>query len=147
MPAKTSHASRAEESETVSTYNTITLSDGALNVAQNVYIQGPGASQLAVSGNNASMVFEIGRGVTASLSGLTIEDGHPAGHGIGELVLLAGPVLEAEREAASGGLVHERGDDQVIRSRVGQLLDRPARSEEIGQGPAVGRLLRLILDG
>ena len=68
-----------------------------------------------------------------------VEDGHAAGHGLGELVLVAGAVVEAEHEAAGGGLVHERGDDQVVRSRVGRFPTRPARPEEIGQGPAVGR--------
>ena len=38
-------------------------------------IQGPGANVLSISGNNSVEVFQVGTGVTATLSGLTIEDG------------------------------------------------------------------------
>jgi predicted outer membrane repeat protein len=54
---------------------TITLTAGQLTVAHDLTIAGPGAGQLAVSGNHASRVFEIASGVTASISGLTIRDG------------------------------------------------------------------------
>src|SRR5262249_45368581 len=43
---------------------------------------GPGAGQLAVSGNGTSRVFQIGSGVTAFLDGLTISRGQ-AGDGGG----------------------------------------------------------------
>src|SRR5947209_14146927 len=53
----------------------ITLTGGELDIGDDLTIVGPGAAQLAVSGNHASRVFEINSGVTASLSGLTIENG------------------------------------------------------------------------
>ena len=54
---------------------TITLSNGLLdlsNATSAITIDGPGASLLSISGNNASGVFQVDSGVTASLSGLTI---------------------------------------------------------------------------
>jgi MBG domain len=55
---------------------TITLTSGELYVDKNLTIQGPGANLLTVSGNNASRVFEIAGGVTATISGLTITNGY-----------------------------------------------------------------------
>jgi hypothetical protein len=54
---------------------TITLTSGELLVSQDLTIDGPGAGQLAVSANGAGRVFEIASGATASVSGLTIENG------------------------------------------------------------------------
>lgn len=59
---------------------TITLTQGQLSLANSnaavaakaITIDGPGASQLAVSGTNASRVFEIMSGMAATLAGLTI---------------------------------------------------------------------------
>ena len=65
----------------------IKLTAGAIEIAQNLTIDGSGASALAVSGNttNSSVgttVFAVGSGVTAAISGLTIEDGE-ANQGVG----------------------------------------------------------------
>lgn len=48
---------------------------GELQLQTNVTIQGPGASNLTVSGNNASRVFSVFSGVNASITGLTITGG------------------------------------------------------------------------
>ncbi len=53
----------------------ITLSS-TIDIDTNLTINGPGVSSLAVSGNNAVEVMEVASGVTASLSGITIEDGY-----------------------------------------------------------------------
>jgi predicted outer membrane repeat protein len=53
---------------------TITLTTGELDVNQDLTIEGPGASVITVSGNNASRVFNIGK-FTVAISGLTIADG------------------------------------------------------------------------
>jgi hypothetical protein len=58
--------------------NTITLSSGELLISQSLTIVGPGATNLAVSGNNASRVFEI-TNATVSISGLTISNGRAQG--------------------------------------------------------------------
>ena len=55
-------------------HGTITLTSGELLISNSVTITGPGANKLAVSGNNASEVFNIS-GASASMSGLTITQG------------------------------------------------------------------------
>ena len=59
--------------------STITLTSGILDISTSVQIDGPGASDLAVSGNDTSGVFYVSSGVTASISGLTIEGGNGSG--------------------------------------------------------------------
>jgi hypothetical protein len=54
---------------------TITLTGGGLLISKSLTINGPGAATLAVSGNNASRVFDFAKGTTDSLSGLTVENG------------------------------------------------------------------------
>lgn len=52
---------------------TITLTSGELAITKSLTLLGPGAENLAVSGNGASRVFAIGgAGTTAALSGLTV---------------------------------------------------------------------------
>src|SRR4051812_45137028 len=55
---------------------TITLTSGELVVDKSLAIKGPGADQLAISGNSASRVIEITNGAADVLiCGLTVEDG------------------------------------------------------------------------
>jgi predicted outer membrane repeat protein len=61
------------------TGQTITLLLGELGIEDDLDISGPGPSHLAVSGNNASRVFSIDAGVTASIGGLTITGGEATG--------------------------------------------------------------------
>ena len=53
----------------------ITLTTGQLPITRSLTISGPGASVLALSGNNASRIITITQGVTVNLSGLTLRDG------------------------------------------------------------------------
>jgi hypothetical protein len=62
---------------------TITLTSGVLDINKNLTIQGPGASQLTVSGNNTSQVFKVEATEQVSLSGLTISNGSTTGLGGG----------------------------------------------------------------
>ena len=52
----------------------ITLAS-TLDINTSVNISGPGASRLVVSGNNAVQDFSVASGVTATISGITIENG------------------------------------------------------------------------
>jgi hypothetical protein len=54
----------------------ITLTNGQLLITNNLSIVGPGATNLAISANTNSRIFEIGSSVTASISGLTLRDGY-----------------------------------------------------------------------
>ncbi len=59
---------------------------GTIVLAQNVTIVGPGANNLAISGNSACTVFQVNQGVTATISGVTIENGYAVnGYGGGIL--------------------------------------------------------------
>jgi hypothetical protein len=68
-----------------SSARTITLTSGELLIKHSITIAGPGASNLTVSGNKASRVFEVGNGAKATLSGLTISNGVVNGNGGGIL--------------------------------------------------------------
>lgn len=58
---------------------TIILTSGQLTISDDLTLTGPGERLLAVSGNNASRVFEIALGVNVSMSDLTIRDGMASG--------------------------------------------------------------------
>jgi hypothetical protein len=53
---------------------TITLTSGGLGVTKNVTISGPGANQLAVDGNQGTLVFGLPPLRTVSISGLSIRN-------------------------------------------------------------------------
>jgi len=58
----------------------ITLTSGELAITKNLDIEGPGASQLTISGNDASRVFDItGGNVNVTIAGLTITHGRADG--------------------------------------------------------------------
>ena len=89
---------------------TITLTSGTLNVPVSVNIQGPGASNLTISGANQFTVFTAGTsgtGASISISGLTIANGNGTVGGI-----LGGPGSTPDKaffiiggNGASGGAV------------------------------------------
>ena len=60
---------------------TITLTSGELLINKNLTINGPGASNLTVSGNNASRVFHLTPPATVTISWLTITKGNSNGGG------------------------------------------------------------------
>jgi hypothetical protein len=62
---------------------TITVTSGELDISQNLTIQGPGAGNLTVSGNNAQRVFHTALNTRVTISGLTIANGQVADLGGG----------------------------------------------------------------
>jgi hypothetical protein len=54
---------------------TITLTTGELLISKDLTTDGPGASVITISGNQASRVFNIAATYTVNISGLTITDG------------------------------------------------------------------------
>ncbi len=103
------------------TCSTIVLAS-TIDITTSLTIDGPGASGLAVSGNDASRVFVIDSGVTATISGLTIEDGSVSdangGGGIENLgtLTVADSVLSANSvgTGTSGGAIANNGGTLVI---------------------------------
>jgi hypothetical protein len=53
----------------------IALTGGELAIAKSLDIEGLGADQLAISGNNASRVFDVSAGTSVTIAGLTITGG------------------------------------------------------------------------
>ena len=93
---------------------TITLSNGKLDISASMTIQGPGAASLAISGNDASQVFDITSAATATISGLTISHGKSAtdGGGIsnaGTLTLSASTLASNSATNEGGGIYNSGG--------------------------------------
>ena len=65
------------------TGDTITLTSGSITISQNLTIDGLGASNLTVSGDNSSTVFSIAANATVSISSLTITGGKASASGGG----------------------------------------------------------------
>jgi hypothetical protein len=101
---------------------TITLTGGELLIGHNLTISGPGASQLAVSGNYASRVFEVASGVTTSLSGLTVENGNGGDNGGGAIhnygTLMVSNSTLASNYGYSGGAIFNEGTLTVSNSTL-----------------------------
>jgi parallel beta-helix repeat protein len=62
---------------------TITLNSGELSIDKNLTINGPGAAQLTVSGNNANRVFRTQLFTDVNLNGMTIANGSVSDSGGG----------------------------------------------------------------
>ncbi|KOP25499.1 hypothetical protein AMR41_14360 [Hapalosiphon sp. MRB220] len=58
---------------------TITLTSGELSIAKDVTIDGAGAENLTISGNNTSRVFSVGSNVNATVKNLTLTNGMVTG--------------------------------------------------------------------
>src|SRR5262249_3518806 len=105
---------------------TITLTSGELAITRSLDIEGPGAKQLTVSGNNASRVFDVSGGVTVTVSGMTMTDGVANGSSPGR--------------ARSGGGVLNFGSltlaDDVLSSN--QAVGDPSTSPMGRVGAALG---------
>ncbi len=86
--------------------STITLTTGVIELTEDLTIDGPGASTLAVSGDSASTVFLVKSAADVSISGLTIEDGSDFGTQPGQDLV------------ASGGIFVDQGQLTLTNSTV-----------------------------
>ncbi len=103
---------------------TITLTSGqALTLTRDVTIVGPGTGLLAVSGNNATRVFVVSSGVSATIDGLTVRNGRSistVGGGIynaGTLTLTNSAVTSSFSLPGGGG-IYNAGVLTVISSTL-----------------------------
>jgi hypothetical protein len=78
---------------TDATPDTITLTAGNLNITSDISIQGTGAANLSISGNNASRIFYISNNATVSLDGLTLTNGNAANSYGGAIYQTSGTTL------------------------------------------------------
>ncbi len=91
---------------------TITLANGAgqILIDKDVTIQGSGAANLTINGNNASRVFEVTTGKTVTISGVTVANGRAGsddGGGIrnfGNLTVVGCTVRGNYSGSAGGGI-------------------------------------------
>jgi parallel beta-helix repeat protein len=95
----------------------ITLTSGPLAINQSLAIDGPGAANLTISGNNAGRVFSIGD-VSITIAGLTVADGYSASSG-GAVLMSGDPstnltlstcVFTNDHSLGNGGAVSITGD-------------------------------------
>jgi hypothetical protein len=96
---------------------TIGLTSGELLISKNLTIGGPGASILAINGNQLSRVFEISSGASVSISGLTIQNGNVAGNQTGGGILDGG-ALTLSNITLSGNTAHYGGGLYVSNGTV-----------------------------
>ncbi|MEQ8752430.1 MAG: choice-of-anchor Q domain-containing protein [Coleofasciculus sp. G1-WW12-02] len=80
--------------------STITLTSGALNIADSVNILGPGANLLTVSGNNNSRIFNINDGgsdiLDVLISGLTLTNGNAQAADFNPFLTVGGGIFNAD---------------------------------------------------
>jgi hypothetical protein len=118
---------------------TITNLAGELLVDKDLTVAAPGPNQLALSGNNACRGFNIAGGVTVTISGLTLTNGHAAdGPASTNYANPGGP-------GADGGGIYNSGsltlsNCVVTRCRSGQggtgYTDNPPPLPQLGMGQA-----------
>ncbi|MGA3038295.1 MAG: choice-of-anchor Q domain-containing protein [Vulcanimicrobiaceae bacterium] len=100
---------------------TITLTSGAITLAQNITVSGPGASTITVSGNNASNIFTVNSGVTATISGLMLANG-------------AGAACAGNSSDTCGGAIQNEGTLTVNNATFTNNTASPAA---FGEGGAI----------
>lgn len=123
---------------------TITLNGSALTIASSVTIIGSGASHLAISGNGKIQVFLVNTGVTADISGMTIENALGMwGGGIENLgTLTVSDSTLSANSAHWGGGIWNQGTLTVINSTLSG--NSATGSNGAGGGIYNGRTLTVI---
>jgi CSLREA domain-containing protein len=93
-----------------------------LSVTKNVTIQGPGASKLALDGQNAVRIMEIAIGVSADISGLAIQNGSSTDEASGITSLgtltLTNLVLQHNTGLMGAGILIRAGQTTVTDSTI-----------------------------
>ncbi len=86
------NAATGSDTIQISVEGTITFLYGQMNITDNLTINGPGASQLIISGDSLSRIFSIHQGATVTLNALSLQNGK---------------VLNVEPN--DGGAIHNQG--------------------------------------
>ena len=103
---------------------TIALSSGQLSIIDDLIIAGPGAGRLAVSGKDASRVFQIGAGVAATIDGLTITHGRATGQGGG--ISNAGTLTVSDATLSENQVVGVAGTSVIVDAFGGGIFNAGA---------------------
>lgn len=96
------------------TYPATIMLSSPLMIGTNLNIVGPGASNLAISGGAAVRIFSIGSGVTATISGATLENGYSAFPDFGGAIYNNGTLTVSnstirDNAASYGGGIYNTG--------------------------------------
>ncbi len=102
---------------------TITLNEGLLVIKKNLTIKGPGADQLAISGNNVERTFYVyNAGINFTLSGVTIKSGKSFdsdGGGMynnGGTVTLEDMTFSQNTASGNGGGLYSNGGSLTLKN-------------------------------
>jgi hypothetical protein len=104
---------------------TITLTSDEITIHNSVDIEGPGASLLAIGGNNANRIFNINGGYSVTINGLTLNQGQGKGDRRG-----------ANSGAAGGGAILNGGSTVSLANDVFSNNQSPNIGGAITNGPA-----------
>ncbi len=96
--------------------STITLMS-MLTLSSNITINGPGAAQLAISGNHKVPPFLIKNGATDTISGIAVENGSPLGISVQGTLTLINSMVSGNAGPLAGGILNE-GTLTLINSTV-----------------------------
>jgi predicted outer membrane repeat protein len=113
-------ASIAGDTLSLAVTGAIVLTNGEVAIGKNLAISGPGATNLTISGNNASRVFHIADG-SVNISDLRISGGNSAlaGGGIyNEAGLVLSDCIIAGNQSVEGGGIDNEGWLTVVGSTV-----------------------------
>ncbi|MFG6105937.1 filamentous hemagglutinin N-terminal domain-containing protein [Leptothoe sp. EHU-05/26/07-4] len=116
---------------------TITLGSGQLTLDRNLTIDGAGAPNLEVSGNNESRVFDIqGSGNTATIQNLRITNGNAdLGGGLrvgrGNRLVLGNSRVENNAATTAGAGIYSEGTLQISGSTITDTLTLNAGANDI----------------
>ncbi|MCB0048646.1 MAG: Ig-like domain repeat protein, partial [Caldilinea sp.] len=131
----------------VSTPATITLTSGEIAITRTVTISGPGAGDLAVSGNNASRVFNISSSGTVTLTALTVREGTAGSSGrgggiynLGKLTIIATHVVSNSAPNGYGGGIYSQNATSALTVTAGSLIQQNSAYAGGGIGNASATL-------
>ncbi|MCA9140159.1 MAG: hypothetical protein KDB00_25480 [Planctomycetales bacterium] len=125
----------------------ITLSSGQLVISDDLSLNGPGAVELSISGNDASRVFDIQTGAKVTLDSLTITNGATSaganpGYGgairsFGTLQIIRSVVTDSRTDGfiADGGAIFQQGGRLSV-------IDSIVSSNSTAQNGSVGGAVR-----
>jgi Right handed beta helix region len=116
--------------------------NATLTLGQNVSIIGPGAANLAISGGGAVQDFFVNSAVTASISGLTIENGTETNGGGGGILntgdLTVSDCLIAHNDGTSSGFYNPYGSGGgILNTGLLQLSDSTIEANVASWGGGV----------